>query len=475
MSAHLDKGRERLWVDESLRSSWEPNDADAAAWLEGEDRNIIAAIEYDARHGQGRYAWTFVDLLAGVMFRRRDVTGLLVATDAGLEAARRRGGAAIGVPKVAGCGGAPGSAWERRRTSSARGRSFTRPARGGRRRRRCAVYRSPTPTPGGRRRRGGTPSGHWRSTGRTVTGTVRRRRSTAWWWSPPVRPISPPRRRSPRCPSPCSGRSAIGDTSRWGWSNVADLNVEFSAACADEAIAVARKIGDAHVETIALANAALALDHLGAPQEAHQRATAAVARARELGHHFAEAVALDALATTSRRLGNGDVDDCRSLAIERVHEAGDLFTETEILIGAARDAYEHATATARPAHHTFASARADAQRALDAASAAGSPHGQAEALCLLAACDLGLGDLPAALAGARQAIERHAASGARLAEAQARGVHAQALLRNGDQIAAETEWQAARCIVDELALPAAAPIRRLLDRPLVPSSVSLLA
>jgi hypothetical protein len=74
VSARLDRGRERLWVDDELRSSWEPSDDEATAWLEAEHRNIIAAIEYDARHGRGRCSWALVDLITGVLFRRRDVS-----------------------------------------------------------------------------------------------------------------------------------------------------------------------------------------------------------------------------------------------------------------------------------------------------------------------------------------------------------------------------------------------------------------
>jgi hypothetical protein len=112
----------------------------------------------------------------------------------------------------------------------------------------------------------------------------------------------------------------------------------------------------------------------GSLDEAHRWATAALARAREMGYQFSEAVALDALATASRRLGHADARTCRSRAIRRAQEASDLVTEAEILVGAARDGYQDAVESSSPENHPFRAARAAARRALDAGLASESPH-----------------------------------------------------------------------------------------------------
>jgi hypothetical protein len=68
----------------------------------------------------------------------------------------------------------------------------------------------------------------------------------------------------------------------------------------------------------------------------------------------------------------------------------------------------------------------------------------------------------------------HVASGARLAEVTARCVLAHALSRDGDLAAADLEWRTGREVLDELAVPDTAPVRRLLD-PVTASSFPLIA
>jgi hypothetical protein len=247
-----------------------------------------------------------------------------------------------------------------------------------------------------------------------------------------------------------------------------------AVACAQEAVTIAQEIGDGLCHTVGLVNGAHAYDQAGEPEDAHRLATAALARAREVGIPFMEAVALDAMGTTASRLGYPDARDYRARALRRAREAADPMTEADILVGVARDTYA-AGARARPsADHLFQAAREAARRAMEAGQAADNPHVQAEALGLLAACDIGLGKVADALDGARPAIEMHVASGARLAELTARCVLAHALFRDADAAAARREWRTAQALLDELELPEAAPARRLMET-VATSALPLLA
>jgi hypothetical protein len=174
-----------------------------------------------------------------------------------------------------------------------------------------------------------------------------------------------------------------------------------------------------------------------------------------------EAVALGQVANTSASLGRPDARDYRAQALRRAREAGDPMTEASLLVDVARDAYRKAV-DAPPADHLFRAAQDAARQAMEAGQATDNRHIQAEAYGLLAACDLGLGKVADALAGGRQAVEMHVASGARLAEATARCVLGHALFRDADP-AAQHEWSTARALLDELSVPDSAPVRRLLD------------
>lgn len=216
------------------------------------------------------------------------------------------------------------------------------------------------------------------------------------------------------------------------------------------------------MEVLGLTVAALIHEKLGEPEEAYRCAVTAVERARALGYHLNEAISTDALATAARQLGRENPADLRKRALARARDAGEVFLEAEILIGVARDEYEAALALGNSEEHDFGRAREAAQRALDTASAVASAQSVADALCLLAACDLTAGEIDDALAEAGRSVEMHVASGARLAEVSARNVRAHALLRSGDYAAAGFERHVMRYIVEDLALPAGTPARRLL-------------
>jgi tetratricopeptide (TPR) repeat protein/transcriptional regulator with XRE-family HTH domain len=472
VSARLDKGRERLWVDAELRSSWEPGDEEAAAWLEAEHRNVIAAIEYDARHGTGRYAWALVDLIAGVLLRRRNVSGLIAATDAGLAAARRHGDQhAEGTMYL-------WRGWLRWRGGQGvddaaadfdRARTLFHAA--GVRRAEAAALRGLSTSHGdaGRPdeareyaeaaleiyRAEGDRSGEARVLNNLAVVTSHAARFAA---SAAYLDASLALHRE-------TGSRSYSALVLANLAHVCLIRgaITRAIACTEEAVALAREIGDGASETVGLINGALAYEQAGLPEEAHRWATAALAQALHVGYQYSEAVALDALATTSRRLGHADARSYRSRAIRRAQEASDLVAEAEILVGAARDEYQNAVGSSSPDHHAFRAAYDVAQRALDAGLAGESPHVQAEALGLLAACHLGLGKVADALAEARQAVEMHVASGARLAEITARCILALALFQDADPAGADLERRVARDVLEELAVPDAAPVRRLLD------------
>jgi tetratricopeptide (TPR) repeat protein/transcriptional regulator with XRE-family HTH domain len=477
VSARLDKGRERVWVDDALRSSWEPGDDEAAGWLDAEHRNIAAVIEYDAWRGSGEYAWALVDLTTHVLARRTDVTGLIAAIDAGLDAARRhadpraeaamrlrrgwlmwRNGQGEGVvedfararplfrstgvrrPEAAALCGLSASYADSGRLKEARD---------------CAeealeIYRSE-----------GDRNGEARTLNSLGVGASRAADLAA---------------AASYFEESLVLHRAAGDRGYVAMvlTNLADVHlarggIAGALDCTEEAVAVAREAGDGVSESLGLAKCASALEHAGLFGDAYHRATLALTRAREmgLGHRFVEAVALDALATTARRLGHADARDRHADAMRAVREVGDLYTEARILVGATRDLYQDAVELAdgsvSAGNEAFGAAHDAAQRTLDAGLASGGPYVQAEALVLIAACDLSLGKVADALDEARRAVAMHVTSGARLAEITARWVLAYALARSGDPAEAKAERRAAQKVLDELALPGPAPARRLLD------------
>jgi transcriptional regulator with XRE-family HTH domain/tetratricopeptide (TPR) repeat protein len=470
VSARLEKGRARLWVDEALTSAWEPSEDAAAAWVRDEHRNIVAVIEHDARHGTGRHAWSLVDLMSSVLNRRTDVTSLIVAADAGLDAARRRD------ELRAECAMYVHRGWLRWRAGRGEGAApdFTR-ARTlsrelGARRTEAMALRglSTSLADAGRleegRRRAEEALAIYRAEG-DRNGEAATLNSLAVVTTHMADFIA--------CMSYAD--AALGlhrEAGSRGYIALALVNLAHvhticgtlttAIAFAEEGVEVARAIGDGFTEVVGLGNGALARHQAGRAQEAHNWATAAAARASDLGYRFSDGAALNALATVSRGLGLADAPDHRSRALACAREAGDLVMEAEILVGVARDAYQDAISSRTPGREGLVAARAAAKRALDAGLGAHTPHLQAEALGLAAACDLALGEVAEALGAARRAIAMHGASGARLAEITARAVLVHVLARGGDVTGAEAEQGTARQLSDELDVPDVAPVRRLL-------------
>jgi tetratricopeptide (TPR) repeat protein/transcriptional regulator with XRE-family HTH domain len=470
VSARLEKGRKRLWVDETLTSAWKPGEDAAAAWSRSEHRNIVAVIEYDARHGPGRHAWSLVDLMSSVLFRRTALTGLIVAADAGLAAACRHGeqhaesamyvrrgwlrwragqreGAAADFTCARALARQVGAC--RTEASALRGLSTSHADAGQlEEARRCAeealaIYRAESDRNG----EGATLNSLAVASNRAADFSA----SVAYF---------------------DAALALHREAGNRGYIALVLANLAHAhsicgtlapaIACAEEAVEVARANGDRYAETIGQCNGALALGKAGQAEEAYRWATAAVARARELGYRFSEAVTLDAMATASRALDLPDAPAYRARAAVCAREASDLVTEAEILVGTARDAYQDAVCSPAPSREGFTAAHAAAKRALHAGLSVHSPHVHAEALSLDAACSLALDQVSDALEAARRAAAMHRASGARLAEITARGVLAYALARAGDATGAEASRRAARQLLDDLAVPSASPIRRLL-------------
>ena len=471
VSARLEKGRERLWADTTLASAWEPGEEEAVAWVASENRNVVAVIEYDARRGTGRHAWSLIDLLSSVLSRHTDITGLIVAADAGIEAARRHGeqhaeGAmcvrrgwlrwragrreaaaqdfdrALGLAREAGA--------RRTEASSLRGLS-TIHADAGRldEARQCAgqaraIYRAEDDRNGEATALTNLAVATYRAADFGAT--------LAYLGAA----LALHRETSSR------GHIALA-LANLAQAHCVCGNLTAAFGYAEEALEVARAIGDGFTEAIALSNGAQALNHAGRAQEAYRWAKAGSARARDMSNRLNEAITLDDLATASRALGRSDAGTHRSRAAAWAREAGDLVTEAEILVRVARDAYQDAACSAAPAREgLFTAARMAATRALEACVATHARHGQAQALGLIAACDLALGEIGGALVTAQRAVAMHHTSGARLAEVTARLVLAFALTRHGDAAEAESELGTARQMLEDQAVPETAPAWRLL-------------
>jgi tetratricopeptide (TPR) repeat protein/transcriptional regulator with XRE-family HTH domain len=471
VSSRLDKGRERLLAHD-LSPTWEPDDDEASAWLSAEYGNVIAVIEDDARRGTGRYAWTLIDVMAAVLSRRRDMAGLITATDAGLASARRQGDRrAEGVL----CVQRGWLRWRGRQTEGAaadfeHARTLLRDT--GVRRGEASALRglSGCRADAGRfdeaRRDAETALELYRAEG-DATGEATTLTSLAFITHRAADFTAAASYTEASLTLHRNGRDrgyiALALANLAGASLICG-HITRAVGCAEEAVALAREVGDGASESIGLVNAAEAHVQAGSLDEAYRQAAAAVTKAREMSYPVAESIALDALATVSRWLRRPDTDAHRARALRIAEKTGDLVVEAEILVGAARDAYQTAVDAPSPATHVFQVARNAAQRALDAGLAADSRHVQAEATGLAAACELGLGKVADARTNARHAVETHVASGARLAQVSARCVLAHALFQDADPAAADLEWRTAAQILDELAVPAGAPVRRLLDR-----------
>lgn len=469
VSDRLDAGGQRLWVLGTLRSTWEAGEDEATNWVRAEHRNVVAAIEYDAGHGTGRYAWTLVDLLTVVLCRWEDVSSLTVAVDAALAAVQRHGDRHV-----------MGTMYQRRGWLRWRGAQSVGAAAD------FAAARELFHDVGARRAEAAALRGL--STSQSDSGRPAEARRHA------EQALAIYRAEDDRAGQAATlnslaivaVRSAdFAATTQYleaslalhrqdgnhGYAAMALANLSDAyrhraalaraVECAREALQLGREIGDGFAEAIALVNGAEAYGQVGSLQEAYQWATAAVDRSRQLGYQIVEAVALDALATAAQGLGRDDAGTHRTSAIRCARQAGDLSTEAELIVGAARDGYRLAVGS--PADPAFRAARDAAQRALVAGLAANAPHAQAQSYSLLAACNLGMSKVADALAEARQAIEMHVAAGARLAEIPARCVLAHALFRSDDEPAAQREWRVARDTLDQLAVPEAAPVRRLVE------------
>lgn len=470
VSARLEKDRTRLWVDAALASAWEPGEETAAAWVRSEHRNIVAIIEYDARHGTGRHAWSLIDLMSGMLYRRTGITGLSVAADAAIEAARRRGEQHA---EGAMCVRRGWLRWRAGRGQGAAqdfGRALELAREVGARRTEASALRglSAHHADAGRLEEACQCAEQARVIYRTE-GDRNGEASTLNSLAVVTARMADFAASLSHVEAALALHRATGSRGNvvMALVNLSHLrcvrgNLTAAIGHAEEAVEVARAVGDRLAEVVGLCNGVMALHQAGQPGEAYRWATAASARGQDLGFGFTEAIALDVLATTSRALGLPGASAHRSRAAACAQEANDLATEAEILVRTARDAYQDAACTGAPARAGFAAARAAAARALDAGLAACSSHDQAEALGLTAACDLALGETAGALATVRRVVAMHHASGARLAEVTARVVLAFALTRHGDAAEAEAELRTARQMLEDQAVPEAAPAWRLL-------------
>jgi tetratricopeptide (TPR) repeat protein/transcriptional regulator with XRE-family HTH domain len=475
VAASLGRGYERVWVDEAERSTWQPTEEDAWAWLETEHRNIAAVIEYDACHGDGRHAWFLVDLITQVLFRRKDATVLLAAIDSGLKAAVRMNDRRAQAAMYHWRG------WMRRSSEQAlaaaadfaRARELFHTVGAQRAEaaalRGMAVCAAETARLDEARRYGEEALAIYR-TEDDLDGQARAWQGLAIWsFRSADFAAAEAFLRSSLALHEAAGNCGGAAQTLGSLANICVIRGELKQAltCSAEAATLAREISDTTGEIAALISGARASLQAGGVEEARQYAGDAVALTYEVGFPLLEAFALSALASALRGIDPGKSAALRTRAISIAVDSGDLLTQAEIMVYVAGDIYaDSAEASYEDRNAALRVAREAAQRAFDAGQSGDGPHLQAEALTLLAACDLGLGKLADAVGEARRAIEMHTASGARASEAAARCVLAQALAQDDDPGGAAAQRRAARRIGDDLDLPATAPLRTLLQHPL---------
>ncbi|MBO0840072.1 MAG: tetratricopeptide repeat protein, partial [Sciscionella sp.] len=442
LSCRLGSAGEVIWVDEPARSweptdweptDWEPTDAEAAGWLELEERNIIAAIEHDACYGSGRYAWTLVDLLADVLLRRNDVSDLIHATHVALAAAQRHGEPRAEARLRTNRG------WLRWRNADAAGviEDFTEA---------LALFGEVDDHRGKIMALRGLAACHIHA------GRIEQARGCVTDALSACRARDDDRGAANALNSlaiiaiqsaefaaaeryfreSIAMHKAAGNRSNAavGLANLSYVHVvmgklDTAMAVAEEAVELAKRIGDGFAETVGLVNGALACDEAGLPHRAQRLATAAYDRVRPIGHKLFEVMVADTLATTSRRAAPGIAGSYRQRATRSAREANDVTAEAEVLLGVARDAYAAAVESA--GSHAFHDARAQIETAYHAARQCHDVHAVGQALGLLAACDLAQDKVVDAISEAREAVDMHVTSGARPAEVRARCVLGHAL------------------------------------------------
>lgn len=442
-----------------------PWDADeASAWLADQQRNLVAAIEHDARVGTGERAWPLVDLLGVVLLRRMDVADLLLAADAGLAAARRqqepRAEATMALSRA-------WVHWRSGRLDAATADFRTA----------LASFRA------GGERRGEAAALQGLAAPLAIGGDLDGARDHA------AQALALFVEHGDRHGQAVSLNALANIASRAGDHRAAAAALRDSAAllradgnrgnlaialgnltlrCVEtgelrdavehavEGIAVAAEVGDRYAHTLCQVNGSIALELLGRLDEARQWATDALDSAREIAAPDFEVCALDALATAARRLGLPSAGSLRDEALTLCRSLGDATAESEVLVSAARDAYRRGVTDGDSGD--FATAGEHAERARRLAADVGNPHVEAEALIVLAGVAVARGR-PEAAERAGRAATLHAASGARLGEGRARHVLGDALERAGDPDAARAEWDRALTLLEACDVPEAASVR----------------
>ncbi len=437
--------------------------SEAAAWLEAELANLVAATQYAADHGPHPAAWRLADALREYFWQRRPMVEWQLVAQAGLEAATVANDARAQVLGRLSLGQAERAAG---RPQSAR-RHLTEA---------LTLARQVGWAEGQAAALGcqgivALLSGDLRQAAEELARAVLLYRDSGW----------------------LGGQAdSLLDL---GLAERELGQLREAAAHLYQALRLYQQLGSHIGETIVL-GALGEIDHdLGQLETARQHLTSAVRLYEELGARFGQTYFLRSLAAVTCDAGHPqEALVTAQEALRLASEIGDPYTEARVRIvlarihlhlGQAHDAGDHYRRALELAQQIFsrtteAGARlglADVHLALDQpcqaldgarhalgiAAAAGMRILQGHAHTTLAAAHHRLGRHDQALTHAGQALELHQQTGCGLGAARALQVLGCALRDTGDLLTAVRRWQEALALFTDMGSPEADEIRTLLD------------
>ena len=382
VAAALAPGSTRLYLEPRTV----PASLDAAEWLDGQQRNLVAAIATDS---VGPHAWALIDLLGVVLLGRLDVADLLVATDAGIAVAERQHNL------LAAAASRTVRAWLhwRQGDGAAARTDFELALQGFRERGQQAGQAAvllglvaPCAANGELELAGryaeqalacyrGLDDEHGQA---TTLNALANLAHLAGELTAAARHFQASADLLRRLGDRGSLAIALGNLS-WVYAELGQH--QRAIECSEEAVTLARAVADRYAETLSLINGAVAREQGSQLAAGLHWANEALTLAREIGDLSFQASALDVLATIERRLGNDPavVGDKRQQALELVRRRRDRSGEASLLVSAARDACRSPNVVA-----DWAVTAALAEQALVLARECGARGPEEEASSLLA-------------------------------------------------------------------------------------------
>ncbi len=436
--------------------------AQAAAWLDAERSNLVAAIRHAAERGPQPAAWLLSDALRGYFLMRMETVDWLEATTAGLAAAEVGGNVQA---QAAAHISFASLRWSQTRYPQA----IDHYAHASNLARQANWLE-------GQAAALGNLGNMYRSVGRPVEAAEHMTQALAL----------------NRQTGDLGGQAA--NLTGLGCLYAQMGKMAQGADYLTQALAIDRKLGSGYAEASTVVDLAEACRALGRFDEARQHATRALALDREFGsrqgeagslmmqaalhcdlgqHHHAlelaeaalaiaqeldgariEAEGLTALATVHHHLGNDDrAVELHSRALQVARDTESRWPEAMALIGLAI-AYQHSGQDELAQIH--------AADALGVTRRAGFRMLEGQAMTALAATYLGQGSYDDAIRDAEQALATHRETGHRLGEARTLLVLGRALSSTGRTSEAEERWREALDLFIDLGTPEADEVRAML-------------